>query len=274
MTLLGNYGYAKTVTNVDKHRDVQYCTEVGTSSLINNQRFRQLDIVTDNAYEVEMSKGVVKYTLPLHIGFFVYQYAKLQMLQFYYDFVDRYVERPLFQYCEMDPDSAYIALAGESIDDLVVDRDDYFRHRSEWLPAECCDEHQNDYVNTRMSGDSWTPTEPCCLARQSFDKRIPGLFKVEWCGNGFVGLCSKTYYCFGTTDKYSTKWLSIRQNIIDKDTFLAVLADRRSGRGVNRGFRVHDYSGMTYVQERAALTYFYGKRKVLADGISTEPLEV
>ena len=39
-----------------------------------------------------MNKSVVKYTLPLHIGFFVYQYAKLRMLQFYYDFVDRYVE--------------------------------------------------------------------------------------------------------------------------------------------------------------------------------------
>ena len=52
-----------------------------------------------------MNKSVVKYTLPLHIGFFVYQYTKLRMLQFYYDFVDRYVERPLFQYCEMDTDS-------------------------------------------------------------------------------------------------------------------------------------------------------------------------
>ena len=31
---------------------------------------------------------------------------------------------------------------------------------------------------------------------------------------------------------------------------------------------------MTYIQERAALTYFYGKRKVLPDGLSTAPLEV
>ena len=154
------------MTNIDRHRNVQYCTKAGTSSLINNTRFRQLEVVTDNAYEIEMSKGVVTYTLPLHIGFVVYQYAKLRMLQFYYDFVDRYVERPLFQYCEMDTDSAYITLAGESIDDLVVDRENYFRHRSEWLPAECCDEHHNDYVNARISGHPWTTTEPCCLARQ------------------------------------------------------------------------------------------------------------
>ena len=108
MKLIGNSGYGKTVTNVDRHRDVKYCIEIGTSALINNKRFRQLGVVTDDAYEIKMNKNVVKYTLPLHIGFFVYQYAKLRMLQFYYDFADRYVERPLFQYCEMDTDSAYI----------------------------------------------------------------------------------------------------------------------------------------------------------------------
>ncbi len=82
-----------------------------------------------------MNQRVVKYKLPLHLGFFVYQYAKLRMLQFYY------VERPLFQYCEMDTYSAYIALAGVSIDGLVrADRRaHYFRLRSQWLPAECCD---------------------------------------------------------------------------------------------------------------------------------------
>ena len=276
MKLLGNSGYGKTVTNVDRHRDVKYCTEIDTSSLINNKRFRQLDVVTDDAYEIEMNKSVVKYTLPLHIGFFVYQYAKLRMLQFYYDFVDRYVERPLFQYCEMDTDSAYIALAGESVDGLVrTDRRvHYFRHRSQWLPAECCDEHEDDYVRARIAGRPWTATESCCFARKAFDKRTPGLFKVEWCGDGFVGLCSKTYYCFGATNKYSTKGLSKRHNDIDKNTFLNVLTNRQSGGGFNRGVRVRDSSVMTYVQERAALTYFYGKRKVLADSLSTTPLEV
>ena len=158
----------------------------------------------------------------------------------------------------MDTDSAYIALAGDSIDDLVTKqhREHYFRHRSEWFPAE------------------WTATESCCVARKAYDKRTPGLFKVEWRGDGFIGLCSKTYYCFGAIDKYTTKGLNKRQNDIDKDAFLAVLTNRRSGSGVNRGFRGRDSSVMTYVQERTALTYFYPKREVLADGLSTAPLDV
>ena len=276
MKLLGNSAYGKPITNVDRHRNVKYCTEVGTSSHINNNRFRQLDVVTDDAYEITSSKACMTYDIPLHIGFFVYQFAKLRMLQFYYDFIDRHVERPMFQYCEMDTDSAYIALAGESIDDLVTPehREHYFQHRSEWLPAECCDEHKEEYVCARIAGLPWTATEPCCLARQAFDKRTPGLFKFEWCGDGFIGLCSQTYYCFGETNKCTTKGLIKRQNIINKDTFLAVLTNRRSGSGVNRGFRVHNSSMMTYVQERAALTYFYPKRKVLEDGLTTAPLDL
>ena len=89
MKLLGNSAYGKMVTNVDRHRKVTYCTEVGTSLLVGNKRFRQLDVVTDDAYEITSSKARVTYDLPHHIGFFVYQYAKLRMLQFYYDFVDR-----------------------------------------------------------------------------------------------------------------------------------------------------------------------------------------
>ena len=53
-----------------------------------------------------------------------------------------------------------------------------------------------------------------------------------------------------------------------------VLTNRQSGGGFNRGFRLRDSSVMTCVQERAALTFFYGKRKVLANEPSTAPLEV
>ena len=55
------------------------------------------------------------------------------------------------------------------------------------------------------------------------DKRTPEFFLVEWEGEGFVGLCSKTYYCFGANDKYSTKVLNKRNKKIDKQVFFDVL---------------------------------------------------
>ena len=149
MKLLGNSGYGKPITNVDRHRDVNYCTEKAASLMVNDRRFRQIDVVVHDAYEVEMNKKTVTYTLPVHLGFFVLQYAKMRMLQFYYDVINRY----LFQYCEMDTDSANLALASESVDDLVTPelREHYFRHRSEWLPSECCDDHRNEYVLCRLA---------------------------------------------------------------------------------------------------------------------------
>ena len=159
------------------------------------------------------------------------------------------------------------------MDDLVppAKHEHFFRYRAEWLPSECCTEHEDTYVECRLAGRAWDATNSCCKARKAYDKRTPELFKIEqW----LCWLMFYDYYCFGRTDKYSTKGLSKRQNKINKDTFLEVLTQQRVGRGWNRGFRVKDCSFFSYVQERAALMYFYAKRKVLDDGVSTAPLDV
>ena len=70
------------------------------------------------------------------------------------------------------------------------------------------------------------------------------------------------------------KGLSKRHNDIDKDAFLEVLTNRRSGSGKNRGFRVRHSTVLTYVQERAALTYFYAKRVLHEDRVRTGPVDV
>ena len=61
MKLLGNSGYGKIITNVDRHRDVKYCTEKVASLMVNDKRFRQLDVVVADAYEIKMKKKTVTY---------------------------------------------------------------------------------------------------------------------------------------------------------------------------------------------------------------------
>ena len=53
-----------------------------------------------------------------------------------------------------------------------------------------------------------------------------------------------------------------------------VLLTKQSGSGTNRGFRTIDSQVYTYLQERAGFSYFYPKQKILADGVSTAPLEI
>nr|KAG5708770.1 hypothetical protein BaRGS_031924 [Batillaria attramentaria] len=67
------------------------------------------------------------------IGFFVYQYAKLRMLQFHYDLVDKFVSRADYQLCEMDTDSLYMALSTSSFEEAVKPelRQDFYTHYNE-----------------------------------------------------------------------------------------------------------------------------------------------
>ena len=64
-----------------------------------------------------------------------------------------------------------------------------------------------------------------------------------------------------------------KTNNIDKDKYLNVLLTKQNSGGVNRGFRVVNKTMYTYTQVRDAFSYFYPKRKVLEDGVSTTPFQ-
>ena len=64
----------------------------------------------------------------------------------------------------------------------------------------------------------WFPRDDTAENR-AFDKRTPGLFKIEWEGEGIIALCSKTYFCFGDQNKVSCKGLNKKTNEINKDTY-------------------------------------------------------
>ena len=49
---------------------------------------------------------------------------------------------------------------------------------------------------------------------------------------------------------------------------------KQNSSGVNKGFRVVNNMMYTYEQVRDAFSYFYPKRKVLTDGVSTTPLDI
>ena len=240
----------KAITNQLKHRNVEYCSYAEASRKVNTHLFRKLENITEDTYEVESCKKTIKLNLPIQVGFFVYQYAKLRMFQFYYDFLDKYLDRADFQMCEMDTDSAYIAISGDSVERLVKPelREEFQQDKCNWLSRTETREHK------------------------AYDKRTPRLFKVEWEGDGIIGLCSKTYYCFGAKDKFSCKGLNKKCN--DKDKYLTVLLTKQNSGGVNRGFRVVNNTMYTYTQVRDAFSYFYPKRKVLADGVSTLPIDI
>ena len=133
----------------------------------------------------------------------------------------------------MDTDSAYIAISGDSVESLVK-------------PA-LRNEFQQDKCNRFPRTDT--------AEHKAYDKRTPGLFKVEWEGQGIIGLCSKAYYCFGAKAKFSCKGVDKKCSEINKDKYLNVLLTKRNSGGVNRGFRVLNNTMYTYTQVRCILVF-------------------
>ncbi|XP_025085055.1 uncharacterized protein LOC112558684 isoform X2 [Pomacea canaliculata] len=275
--LLGNSAYGKTLTNIARHCDIYYVGDSDCEKLINDSRFQKLTELTEDLYEVEMAKKNINWGLPLQIGYFVYQYAKLKMLQFYYDCVDKFVDRSNFQLCEMDTDSLYMALAAPRFEDAVRPelQQRFFQEYTQWFPGQACDQHHQDFVHSKTNHKPWDPSAcPACLQRARDDKRTPGLFKTEYTGDGIVALCSKTYICFGDSQKLSTKGLNKHQNQLDHNHFKQVLQTQQASGGCNTSFKTDGKSMFTYQQHRNALSYLYIKRKVLDDGVTTVPLDI
>ena len=154
---------------------------------MNDPRFQKLECLDleEQYYEVEMAKRKIKLDLPIHLGYFVLQNAKVRMLEFYFDFMDVYVDRSDFEYCEMDTDSAYMAISGSSLEEVI--KPEMKEQYERGLNGFCTDEDiEADAVY------HWFP-RMCCAKHAKFDKRTPGLFKLEYQGDEMIGLCSKTY---------------------------------------------------------------------------------
>ena len=58
------------------------------------------DCITFN--QVASKKKSIKHDLPVHLGFFVYAYAKLRMLDFHFNVIDKFISRDDYCILEMD----------------------------------------------------------------------------------------------------------------------------------------------------------------------------
>jgi hypothetical protein len=128
--------------------------------------------------------------LPLQIGVAVYHLAKLRMLDFYYNFIDKYIDRSDFELLEMDTDSNYFAFSEDSIEKLIKPemKEEYENDKYNFLPSESKELHPTFQVD----GIKFNYAQ--------YDKRRPGLFKVETTKHKMISLCSKMYIAAEDTD--------------------------------------------------------------------------
>ena len=202
--------------------------------------------------------------LPQQIGISVYNFAKLVMIQFW-RFLDKFLLKSHYELCQMDTDSLYIGISKQSLDDCVKPElwDEWVEAKKKWFPTE--DKTEATFKDHKVT-KGW------------LTQRQPGLFKLEFSGDGIVALNSKVYIAFGDENKVSCKGIQQRRNEVAKEQMLNVLRTEKPQHFVNAGFiKTVDELGpgiSTYIQSKVGLGYFYAKRKVLEDGISTTHLDI
>jgi hypothetical protein len=244
--LKGNSFYGKMIEDLEKHTKTSYTqNESDVDKAFRSPFFDDLDVINET-YELKERKRQVNINRPYQCGIAVYQLAKLRMLEFYYDFLDKYVDRRDFELIQMDTDSMYMALSAKELDDLIKPelKDEYF------------DSGKAKFLSTSKYHD-----------------RTPGLCKAEFKGTRMIALTCKCYYAEDTEmkPKFSCKGVSQKQNVMSWDRYKGAL-DGFKDKAQNTGFRVNDNQIVTYTQNKLGLSAYYDKRIVAADGIHTKPL--
>ena len=253
MKLLGNSAYGSMIMDKEKHKSVIYVKgEVNGKMKVNQRNFQSLTELGGEMYEIEMAKKTINLNLPITLGYFILQYAKLRMLQFYYDCIDRYLHRGDYEYIEMDTDSAYLGLSGDNLRDVI--RPELKDEFDKKIMQSCA-------VNKFFaSDDHWFPRE-CCEKHIKHDKRTPGLFKLEASGKEMIALNSKTYLLQQENDfKMSCKGINKLSVENPLKIFHNCLFDKQTAGGSNRGFRARENTIFSYTQEKRGFGYFYSKR--------------
>ena len=150
----GNSFYGKMIEDLGRHKSTKFTREeMVVDKVLRSPLFDNLEEIS-GAYEIKELQRTVTIKRPYQCGIAVYQLAKLRMLEFYYDFLDKYFSRQNFKLCYMDTDLFYLAMSGDSLDEIV---------RPEMKQA-----YEADKKN-------W-------LATDKFSERTPGLCKPEFVG--------------------------------------------------------------------------------------------
>ena len=168
---------------------------------------------------------------------------------------------------ECDTDSLYIALGRPTIDECVLPE-----KLENWL--------KNKFRFFSSDSEKLMKFDGKDITEKQFHKRTPGMYKLEFRGDGMICLNSKVYHIWGLDKdgnvlfKTSSKGMQERNANLTRDNFLEVLFEKVEHEIQNSGFIQDGLQTRTYTQDKRGLNYFYCKRVVLDDGINTTYLDI
>ena len=166
--LKGNSFYGKMIKDLIKH--------LKTTFIINEELvdksfrlpfFKDLEEI-NTTFEIKECKQHATIMRPYQCTIVIYQLAKLHMLEFYYDFLDKYLDWYDFELIQiqMDTYSMYMAISGEF----------------------------NEIIKPELRVEYDNEGKAKFLLTSKYHDRTLGLSKAEFQGKTMITLTSKCYY--------------------------------------------------------------------------------
>lgn len=166
--LCRNSSYGVCLLNKQKFTQTKFIQGERNAALkINDPRFKALNVIDNDLYEVESGHKTIKMDLPIYLGFEILQNAKIRMLAFYYDFLSKFIHPSDMNCILSDTDSIYISLTGKTMKETVMP------HKSEEF-----EKHLTGYCGSKRHPDAFLCRE-CCDEHIFQDSKFPNLFKVS-----------------------------------------------------------------------------------------------
>lgn len=282
-SIFQNYCYGKTCQNPDNHKNVHIVSEASARAAVSKPTFESCEGIGNDIFEITTKKSNVHHKTCLQVAGSVYATAKYHMLSFLYEYFYPCMDLNKIELSFSDTDSLAFSLSEDNFEMCLLPEKKQFFYENwhKWFPRQACSEHYKKWLDLKCSSENYVEFEQqkCCKDCTQYDQRTLFLFKKELENiDCFVSLCAKTYICISKFFdlKISSKGLQKNRNAdrLQIMNFLNVLSEQRDMYGLNRGFRyVTQVHGMTsYKELRRGLPFYYQKRNVLEDCISTEPL--
>ena len=124
MKLLANICYDYPILDRSRHTVTKYLSDEKTHGVINNKKCKHLHLgyINDQLYqlyEVVLVKSEIDHREPIIVGIFVLQFAKLRMLEQYYNFFEKNGDVTKIEELELDIDLLYVALSEQNLYDCI-----------------------------------------------------------------------------------------------------------------------------------------------------------
>jgi len=252
--LVVNAAYGGLIQNKDKHAELSFFTnQWDVCTEVNKPAFKDAVSWTDDLIEVALTKEKVRQDVPVQLGKFILDYAKMHMVNFYFHVIKSHCDMDKIDLISMDTDSFTMAISADDLDDCVLP---YAREKWE--------KQIRPYWFVHRGCRKQCPTPDQC------NKRLPGPFKNENKGDKTIGLSSKLFTVTSKTPGESVKiackgLMKNRLYLDDSDRFKNTLEGAVGGFAMTWStFTRQKHEMMTVTSERS-VTNVYKKRQVDQD---------